>query len=394
MNQIYKSLWNESTGSYVAVPESATAAGQQVSSARAGRRALSRTQTQRLVLEPRIVFDGALPVAVVDMMDTTTQFVDSDAENPTDEAEIVENPTVEVVTTTSDSEQDAVAPEERAVIDGTLAATNLTSSEIIFIDAIVSDLEAYITDHPDADVVLIDSSKDGLEQIAAVLAGRTDITAIHILSHGAAGQLSLGSTLVDLQSINGEHADELAIINAALSSNADILIYGCDVAAGEAGQAFVNALASATGADIAASTDSTGSADLGGDWDLEAQTALVEAQALALTDWQGELAYTNTSVGGAWAISAPANTAVTPVTLTNTTDGITTTIQLSGAANIWSTTATNTLNPLIPTAFANSAAGTADFGTLFNTAGLASVTGTITITFSTAVINPIIHINL
>ena len=99
MNQIYKSLWNESTGSYVAVPETATAAGQQVSSARAGRRALSRTQTQRLVLEPRIVFDGALPVAVVDMMDTTTQFVDSDAENPTDEAEIVENPTVEVVTT-------------------------------------------------------------------------------------------------------------------------------------------------------------------------------------------------------------------------------------------------------------------------------------------------------
>ena len=149
MNQIYKSLWNESTGSYVAVPETATAAGQQVSSTRAGRRALSRTQTQRLVLEPRIVFDGALPVAVVDMMDTTTQFVDSDAENPTDEAEIVENPTVEVVTTTSDSEQDAVAPEERAVIDGTLAATNLTSSEIIFIDAIVSDLEAYITDHPD-----------------------------------------------------------------------------------------------------------------------------------------------------------------------------------------------------------------------------------------------------
>ena len=403
MNQVYKSLWNESTGSYVAVPETAVAAGQQVSSARAGRRALSRTQTQRLVLEPRIVFDGALPVAVVDMMDTTTQFVDSDsdaaevdaqvAENPTVDANNVESLTVEPLTTTSDTEQDALAPEERAVIDGTLAATNLTSSEIIFIDALVSDLEAYITDHPDADVVLIDSSKDGLEQIAAVLAGRTDITTIHILSHGAAGQIGLGNSLVDLQSITGEHADELAVINAALSADADILIYGCDVAAGEAGQAFVNALASATGADIAASTDATGHADLGGDWDLEAQTAVVEAQALALTDWQGELTYTNTAVGGAWGISAAANTATTPVTLTNTTDGVTTTIQLSGIANTWTTTATQTLNPAIPTAFTNSAAGTADFVTVFNIAGTASATGTITITFSTAVTNPIIHID-
>ncbi len=175
MNQIYKSLWNESTGSYVAVPETATAAGQQVSSARTARRALGRVQTQRLVLEPRIVFDGALPVAVVDMMDATTAFVDSDVENSANEAEIVENPTevsknveslrVDAVKTTSDSEQDAVVTEERALIEGTLAPTNLTSHEIIFIDALVSDLESYITDHPIADVVLIDSSKEGLEQI-------------------------------------------------------------------------------------------------------------------------------------------------------------------------------------------------------------------------------------
>ena len=163
MNQVYKSLWNESTGSYVAVPETAVAAGQQVSSARAGRRALIRTQTQRLVLEPRIVFDGAMPIAVVDIMDSTAQFVDSDsdasevdvpiAENPTVDTNNVESLTVDAVKTTADTEQDALAVEQRVVIEGTLATTNLTSSEIIFIDALVSDLEAHITDHPNADVV-------------------------------------------------------------------------------------------------------------------------------------------------------------------------------------------------------------------------------------------------
>ncbi|MES2547486.1 MAG: DUF4347 domain-containing protein, partial [Pseudomonadota bacterium] len=300
MNQVYKSLWNESTGSYVAVPETAKAAGQKVSSGRAAKRALGRVQTQRLVLEPRIVFDGALPVAVADMMDASSQFVDLDVEDSSFEAEVdenstensknVESSTVDSVKTTSDNEQDAAATQERVVIEGTLALTNLTSNEIIFIDAHVGDLETYITDHPNADVVLIDSSKDGLSQIAAVLAGRTDIDSIHILSHGAAGQLSLGNTVVDLQSITGEHADELAVINAALSADADILIYGCDVAVGATGQEFVNALASATGADIAASIDTTGSADLGGDWDLEVQTAVVNTESLALTDWRGELA--------------------------------------------------------------------------------------------------------
>lgn len=398
MNQIYKSLWNASIGAYVATPESASTSGQQVSSVRMARRALGRVQTQRLALEPRIVFDGALPVAVVDMIDINAHQVDASVVHTTVASEVADTQTVDaksVVSLTVDAVKTTTGSEQaRPVIDGTLAQTNLSSSEIIFIDAQVSDLEAYITDHPNADVVLIDSTHDGLAQMAAVLTGRTDIDAIHILSHGAAGQLSLGSTLVDLQSITGEHADALAVIKAALSNDADILIYGCDVAAGDSGQAFVNALASATGADIAASTDTTGSAGIGGDWALEAQTAVVEAQALALTDWQGDLTYVNTGAGGAWTISALANTATTPVTLVNTTDGVTTTVTLaSTTAGMWDSTIAETLNPAVPTAFVNLAAGTASFNTMFNFMEAATSVGTITITFSQPVTNPIIHLD-
>ena len=164
-----------------------------------------------------------------------------------------------------------------------------TPHEIIFVDARVQDLHAFLAGRT-TEVIMLDPSRDGVEQMAAALAGRTGIDAIHILSHGDAGQLYLGDSTLDAHSISGEHADELATIKTALSNNADILIYGCDVAAGDQGQAFVTALATATGADVAASIDSTGSADLGGDWQLESDTGNVEAAALAFTEYQGLLA--------------------------------------------------------------------------------------------------------
>ena len=179
---------------------------------------------------------------------------------------------------------------ERALIPETFAPTNLSAHEIIFIDAAVSGLQQYILDHPQADVVLLDATKDGMDQIAAVLAGRSDITAIHILSHGSAGQLFLGNSTLDLAGISGKYAADLAVIKAALSDNADILVYGCNVAAGEQGLAFEKALATATGADIAASTDITGAAAKGGNWGLESKIGVIDARSIAATGFDGTLA--------------------------------------------------------------------------------------------------------
>jgi len=73
-----------------------------------------------------------------------------------------------------------------------------------------------------------------------------------------------------------------------LTDSGDILLYGCDVAQGEIGQAFIEQLAQLTGADVAASTDLTGAAALGGDWVLEAQAGVVEAASEPL-DYNGGL---------------------------------------------------------------------------------------------------------
>ena len=72
-----------------------------------------------------------------------------------------------------------------------------------------------------------------------------------------------------------------------IRDRADRLLYGCDVAQGERGQAFIEQLAAATGADVAASNDPTGAAALGGDWVLESRAGeTVQTLALTAEQWQ------------------------------------------------------------------------------------------------------------
>ena len=63
----------------------------------------------------------------------------------------------------------------------------------------------------------------------------------------------------------------------SLTENADILLYGCNVAKDLAGAEFVDDFSDYTKADISASTDLTGSKKLGGDWNLEYTSGTVEA---------------------------------------------------------------------------------------------------------------------
>ena len=62
-----------------------------------------------------------------------------------------------------------------------------------------------------------------------------------------------------------------------LVSDAEILLYGCNVAKGDFGAAFAQRLSQLTGANVAASTSLTGSAKKGGDWELEYATGEIKA---------------------------------------------------------------------------------------------------------------------
>jgi Domain of unknown function (DUF4347)/FG-GAP-like repeat len=164
-------------------------------------------------------------------------------------------------------------------------------ASVLFIDAGVEDMQTLIEGaKAGTEVHLLQPGQDAIAQITNTLLGRSEIESLQIVSHGRSGGLKLGESWLDLQNLSG-FVGQLKSWGTALSDSADILLYGCDIAKTAIGKTFVNQLAQATGADVAASEDLTGSALLGGDWELEYQTGSIEA-ALALSPSAQE-AYTH-----------------------------------------------------------------------------------------------------
>ena len=108
----------------------------------------------------------------------------------------------------------------------------------VFIDSRVRDIARLLAGlAPDTQVILLEPTQDGIAQITQALTGVTDLDSIHIISHGTEGTLYLGEAV--LTSGNLDHyINELAAIGAALSSEGDILLYGCNVAGGKTGLSF------------------------------------------------------------------------------------------------------------------------------------------------------------
>ena len=166
--------------------------------------------------------------------------------------------------------------------------------EVAFVDPTVPNYQEMLAGmDPNIEVIMLDGGQDGIEQMAEALSGRTGIDAIHLISHGSSGELQLGTGTLNVQSMSGEYANELATIRESLSDHADVLVYGCNFAEGSEGTDAVNLLAELTGADVAASSDATGHMNLGGDWEFEVQAGAIETD-VALTDtaqmnWAGVL---------------------------------------------------------------------------------------------------------
>jgi hypothetical protein len=164
-------------------------------------------------------------------------------------------------------------------------AANHGRIEVAFVDTGVAGWQSLVDGiRPGVEVVLLDAGADGLALMADWAESHAGYDAIHVLSHGSAGSLQLGTADINTASLADAAVQaRLTAIGQALTAGGDLLLYGCSVATGESGQDFIDRLASATGADVAASNDTTGAAILGGDWQLEASSGGV-AEAPILTD--------------------------------------------------------------------------------------------------------------
>ncbi|MCT7989543.1 DUF4347 domain-containing protein [Laspinema olomoucense] len=175
------------------------------------------------------------------------------------------------------------------------------SRTLVFIDSGVSEQQTLLDAlAPDTEVIRLDGDRDGIEQIREAIAGRTGIDSIHLVSHGSSGRVQLGTTQLDAETLDA-YLPQWQILRGSLSEGADILLYGCNVGTSDTGVTFLQRLAELTGADIAASNDLTGSAELNGNWTLEVSTGNIDApvpfQSEAIAAYNAVLETYNVSAG-------------------------------------------------------------------------------------------------
>ncbi len=168
-------------------------------------------------------------------------------------------------------------------------------NEIVFIDRNVQDYSVLIHDlagQSDVAVFVLDPSVDGVQQISETLGKYSQISAVHIVSHGDQGFFQLGASTVSLDNLH-LFSDQFAQWGNSLSADADLLIYGCNVAGSENGQELIESLEALTGADVAASEDLTGNSELGGNWVFEYTAGAVESNSvfseLVAVNWMSTL---------------------------------------------------------------------------------------------------------
>jgi hypothetical protein len=164
---------------------------------------------------------------------------------------------------------------------------------IAFVDLSIPEVEQILQGLTADLIIPLQSEQDSITQITETLSNYDDLLGIHIISHGSSGQLELGDSVVNLQTLSSRSQD-LRTWADALAPDADILLYGCNVAAGTVGSTFVSELGQLTGADVAASTDLTGNVSQGGNWVLEYATGTIESplaiQPSLLNTYNGVLA--------------------------------------------------------------------------------------------------------
>ena len=191
----------------------------------------------------------------------------------------------------------------------------IAQHEIAFIDRNVDDLATLLAGlRSGVEPILLSADAPAPRQMAEVLKHRSDLAAIHLIAHGAPGQVNCGSSALALETIENDDED-LAAIGRALGDGGSLQLWACNTARGERGAAFVDALARATGAEVLAATGLVGAAALGGGWELHVRSGASKSRApltahgmanyaavMATKTWTGGTNTTNPNSGN-WSTS-------------------------------------------------------------------------------------------
>ena len=275
----------------------------------ADKRLRREQETMRMeVMEPRMLLSAdlmalaGLPGADHSEDDTPWDQFPSDPSEPLgDNPAIGSNPpsplALSVFNSTIDGYDSSGAENDHPLTLLSDSGQSETISQLLFVDTRVPDYAALIDQIRQSHagdglrIYLIDASQDGVVQITDALANHNGVDAVQIISHGSADGLQLGTTWLNGDNVNA-YSGQFSQWSACLTDDADLLLYGCDLAADADGRALVDAIAELTSADVAASDDMTGHHSLGGDWELEYQQGAITASQLSFPELRAEWIHT------------------------------------------------------------------------------------------------------
>ena len=232
-------------------------------------------------LEDRILFDAAIAVDLNATQDKTDKQAETTAHDATaDHAATAQDAATAAAGTDvqgthevnaaldsilNDQSRNAASDDPHLV---TLSA-DATPRIVYVVDSSLPNVQTLIDALPaGSEVHWLDNTKDGLDQLLAIVESGKPVSALHLVTHGEPGRIQLGNIVLTEVLVN-ERAAAMQELGTHLTADADILIWGCDVAQSTNGQHLIDTIATLTGADVAASDDPTGSLAQGGDWTLE-----------------------------------------------------------------------------------------------------------------------------
>lgn len=186
--------------------------------------------------------------------------------------------------------------------------TPQSGNALVFVDAALGDRFSWSSLAPGAELYILKPETNAIDQITQALQGRSGVESLQIISHGRAGGLTLGADWLTVDNLD-QYRVQIQSWGQALAPGGDILLYGCSVAQGVRGQAFLQGLSHLSGADVAGSIDQTGNA-IGGNWNLEVAIGEVSQPQSGRFHYDGLLDLD--LISGAYAISQTAGGIISP----------------------------------------------------------------------------------
>jgi Domain of unknown function (DUF4347) len=167
-------------------------------------------------------------------------------------------------------------------------------SEMLFVDTSVDDLATILCHlRPGVEAVVLDRATPPARQIAVALHGVRGLDAVHVIAHGAPGQVNFAAGPWSVETAENE-PDDFAAIGRAIAAHGDLRLWSCHTGAGVAGGRFAARLARATGVGVATASGLVGATARGGRWNVasgrEAADARPPLTARGLAAYSGILA--------------------------------------------------------------------------------------------------------